>query len=78
MTSHAALTLRAVRSVLPPQAPSQNQGQPIGEEKACSIASIMAEDPENADIAAHVANIRRKLGRRNGAMGKRKKPPESD
>lgn len=39
-----------------------------------SIASTMATDPENGDIAEHVANIRRKFSRKSGS--KRKKPPD--
>jgi len=44
--------------------------------QAYSIASIYAEDPREPELAAHVATIRRHLGRRNGATGKRKKKAE--
>ena len=44
--------------------------------QAFAIASTMAEDPEEAEFAAHVATVRRHLGRRNAATGKRKKKPE--
>jgi hypothetical protein len=44
--------------------------------QAFAIASTMAEDPEEAELAAHVATVRRHLGRRNAATGKRKKKPE--
>jgi hypothetical protein len=43
-----------------------------------SIAAIMAKEPENAHIAAHVANIRRHVGRKNGATGKKKAVKKSD
>jgi hypothetical protein len=41
--------------------------------QAYTIASTLAEDPKEAELAAHVATIRRHLGRRNAATGKRKK-----
>ena len=40
------------------------------------MASICAKDPDEADLAAHVATVRRHLGRRNAATGKRKKDPK--
>ena len=46
---------------------------------AYGVARALASDPDETEAAAHVANIRRHLGRRNGATGKkgttRKKPP---
>lgn len=42
------------------------------------IADRLAKKPENADLAPHVATIRRHLGRRNGATGKRKKGDETE
>ncbi|HTD84856.1 MAG TPA: hypothetical protein VK648_13795 [Gemmatimonadaceae bacterium] len=44
--------------------------------QAYVIASTLAEDPKEAELAAHVATIRRHLGRRNAATGKRKKKTE--
>jgi hypothetical protein len=44
--------------------------------QAYAIASTLAEDPQEAELAAHVATIRRHLGRRNAATGKRTKKPE--
>jgi len=40
------------------------------------IASACARDPNDSDLAAHVATVRRHLGRRNAATGKRKKEPK--
>ncbi|HJQ41160.1 MAG TPA: hypothetical protein VKB93_28820 [Thermoanaerobaculia bacterium] len=40
---------------------------------AYHMACILAGDPKEAELAAHVATIRRHLGRRNGATGKRTK-----
>ena len=45
---------------------------------AYTVASIVADDPKKAEIAAHVATVRRHLGRRNGATGKRKKEPKAE
>jgi len=42
------------------------------------MASTVADDPRDADLAAHVATIRRHLGRRNAATGRRKKETESE
>jgi hypothetical protein len=45
---------------------------------AYRMASIYADDPSDAELAAHVATIRRHLGRRNAATGKRKKKPKPE
>jgi hypothetical protein len=37
------------------------------------MANRLAKDPRYADLAAHLATIRRHLGRTNGATGKRRK-----
>ena len=42
------------------------------------VADKLAKKPENADLVPHVATIRRHLGRRNGATGKRKKGGETE
>jgi len=48
---------------------------------AYQTAATLARDPSDAELAAHVATIRRHLGRRNAATGKkrgkREAPPES-
>lgn len=41
--------------------------------QAYAMASRFADRPGNEQIAAHLAIVRRKLRRRNGATGKRKK-----
>ena len=45
---------------------------------AYHMACILANDPKEAELAAHVATIRRHLGRRNGATGKRRKDPKPE
>ena len=45
---------------------------------AYTMASILADDPKDAELAAHVATIRRHLGRRNAATGKRKNEPKPE
>jgi hypothetical protein len=42
---------------------------------AFEIASALATDPKEGELAAHLATIRRHLGRRNAATGKRKNDP---
>lgn len=44
---------------------------------AYSMASTVAER-RHPDLAAHVATIRRHLGRRNAATGKRKDQPKPE
>lgn len=41
---------------------------------ALAIASGLAKVPAQAETAAHVATVRKHLGRRNGTTGKRTKP----
>ena len=43
---------------------------------ALNMAAILAKDSSEAELAAQVATIRRHLGRRNAATGKRKKKTE--
>ena len=45
---------------------------------AYHMACILANDPKEGELAAHVATIRRHLGRRNGATGKRTKEQKAE
>ena len=45
---------------------------------ALEVASALATDPREGELAAHLATIRRHLGRRNAATGKREKDPQPE
>lgn len=45
---------------------------------AYSVASVLADDPTEPELATRVETVRRHLGRRNGATGKRKKEPKPE
>lgn len=46
--------------------------------QAYSVAGVLAGDPTEAEMAVQVETIRRHLGRRNGATGKRKSEPNAE
>ena len=46
--------------------------------QAYSVASIMADNPREPELATRVETVRRHLGRRNGSTGKRKKEPKPE
>jgi hypothetical protein len=45
---------------------------------AYGIAGVFAKKQKDAHLAAHLATIRRHLGRRNGATRKKKEEPEEE
>jgi hypothetical protein len=45
---------------------------------ALEIAAALATDPREGELAADLATVRRHLGRRNAATGKRKKGPQPE